>query len=469
MSDQNNTSYPEMLDFLKSPLKDMSPISSVKEKLSIFIPLFLLEIVIAIFCGGIISQLTNGLHLMEGFKLERFFNNYPVWVVFIYVALAGPMLEELLFRLPLKLNEKYVQINVVLTLTGLIYILVFTIKVYIIQVSLVVVEILLLSIYFAGRELFNKYIISAWNSKFSWVFYISAATFGMLHISNYSPKLITFLLMPILVLPQFIVGLFCGYIRLRLGFFWGYFFHASHNFVFIVPFLITAIFAFSPPNSVKITESVIITEHNNMDLSNNWRITNDTIEFERARFIYIIARLIPADEKIIEIKDSIIAGKIITLNYARKPNTSKGRSMGSSATVLYELLRKYKLKLERIPADKEMYKIEIVDSVKLDQKTRNIQDTIITRRIPYLENDDITLHNIDFKFLARSMDQFYSKQVVDSTNNHNKYTIEVPRIGFNKLNKFFEDQYGFRLNSIMTKVTGYRVTSKELKTQRAAE
>lgn len=240
MSDQLNASSPEMLDFLKSPVKDLSPISSVKEKLSIFIPLFLLEIVIAIFCGGIISQLTNGLHLMEGFKLERFFNDYPVWIVFIYVALAGPMLEELLFRLPLKLNEKYMQINVALTVTGLIYILVFTIKVYIFQISMVVVEIILLSIYFSSKKLFNKYIINIWNKKFTWVFYISAGTFGMLHISNYSPKFIIFLLMPILVLPQFIVGLFCGYIRIRLGFMWGYFMHAAHNFVFIIPFLITS-------------------------------------------------------------------------------------------------------------------------------------------------------------------------------------------------------------------------------------
>lgn len=257
MSDQNNVSSPEMLDFLKSPVKDMPAISSLKKKLSIFIPLFLLEIVIAIFCGGIISQLTNGLHLMEGNKLEHFFSDYPVWVVFIYVALAGPMLEELLFRLSLRLNEKYVQLNVVLMLTGLMFILVSSIKIFIIQVSLITIEIILLSIYFAGKELFNKYILSIWDRKYIWVFYLSAAIFGLLHISNYNPKFLTFLLMPILVLPQFIVGLFCGYIRIRLGFFWGYFFHASHNFVFIIPLLLTPLII-NPVN-----KSVEITEHDN--------------------------------------------------------------------------------------------------------------------------------------------------------------------------------------------------------------
>jgi len=454
MPDQLNASSPEMLDFLKSPVNDMPDISTIKEKLSIFIPLFLLEIVIAVFCGGIISQLTNGLHLMEGNKLEHFFSYYPVWVVFIYVALAGPMLEELLFRLPLKLNEKYMQINVVLTVTGLIYILVFTIKVYIIQISLVVVEIILLSIYFSSKELFNKYIISIWSRKFIWVFYLSAAIFGMLHISNYSPKLITFLLMPILVLPQFIVGLFCGYIRIRLGFFWGYLLHVSHNFIFIIPFLITAIFAFSNARSVKITE------HDKIDFLDTWKITNDTIEFGRAKINYIVSKLIQTDIEKIIFDDSLLANKIISLKYAREPRNSRERSISSNAIVLNELLRKYKLKLERIPADKEIYTLEITDSIKLDFRTRNLKDTIITTSIPFLTNDEIILHNVDFKFLARSMDQFYSKQVVDSTNNHNKYTIQVPRIGFNKLNKFFEDQYGFRFNRKYTKVTGYRITSK---------
>ncbi len=454
MSDPLNYSSPEMIDFLKSPVKDMPEISSLKVKLSIFIPLFLLEIVIAIFCGGIINLLTNGLHLMEGFKLERFFNVYPVWAVFIYVALAGPMLEELLFRLSLKLNEKYMQINVVLTVTGLVYILVFTIRVYLIQISLVVVEIILLSIYFNSKELFNKYIIKIWDRKFIWVFYISAATFGMLHISNYSPRLITFLLMPILVLPQFIVGLFCGYIRIRLGFMWGYVFHASHNFVFIIPFLITAMFAFTHSNPVKITE------YDKIDFFDPWRITNDTIEFDRARINYIFSKLIETDIEKIKFDDSLLANKIISLKYGRKPVKSDQKSIGSSATVLNQLLKKYKLTLERIPHDKEIYQIEITDSVKLEYKTRNLQDTIITRIMPFLENDDITLHNVDFNFLARSMDRFYSKQVVDSTNNHNKYTIQVPRIGFNKLNKFFEDQYGFRFKRIYTKVTGYRITSE---------
>jgi hypothetical protein len=455
MSDQNNVSSPEMLDFLKSPVKDMPAISSVKEKLSIFIPLFLLEIVIAIFCGGIISQLTNGLHLMEGNKLEHFFNAYPFWVVFIYVALVGPMIEELFFRLPLKMNEKYAQINVVLTLTGFIYILVFTIKVYIIQISLVIVEIILLSVYFNSKKLFNKYIINIWNKKFTWVFYISAGTFGMLHISNYSPKFIIFLLMPILVLPQFIVGLFCGYIRIRLGFFWGYFLHAAHNFVFIVPFLITTLISVSNSQSVKITE------HDNMDFSNTWKITKDTILFDRDRIGDIVSKLIPIGKDSIDFEDQKIADKILTLKYIRKSQRFTGKSISSSAFVLNELLRKYKLKIERIPVDKEIYELEIIDSVKLDFKTRNLKDSIITTSIPYLTNDEIILHNVDFKFLARSMDQFYSKQVVDSTNNHNKYTIQVPRIGFNKLNKFFEDQYGFRFNRKYTKVTGYRITSRK--------
>jgi hypothetical protein len=209
-----------------------------------------------------------------------------------------------------------------------------------------------------------------------------------------------------------------------------------------------------------LSKSVEITEHESLNFVNTWKMSMDTVEIDRASIREIVPKLINTEKEKIEFEDSLIADKIISLKYSRKPISSERKAISSNATILNVLLRKYKLRLIRLPVDAEAYKIEITDSMRLAYKTKNIQDTVITRRIPYLENEDITLHNVDFKFLAKSMDRFYSKQVVDSTGNNEKYTIIIPRIGFNKLNKYFEDQYGFRFKRISTEVTGYRITSK---------
>lgn len=46
-------------------------------------------------------------------------------------------------------------------------------------------------------------------------------------------------LVPFLILSQFFTGLILGYLRIKLGFFWGFLFHAVWNFVFIMtPYLL---------------------------------------------------------------------------------------------------------------------------------------------------------------------------------------------------------------------------------------
>ncbi|MEM7730440.1 MAG: CPBP family intramembrane glutamic endopeptidase [Pseudomonadota bacterium] len=73
---------------------------------------------------------------------------------------------------------------------------------------------------------------------FPTAFYGSALLFAMLHLSNYeggfsSP------VMALAVLPQFVVGLVLGYVRMRFGLVAAIIFHALYNFVLVGLFLVS--------------------------------------------------------------------------------------------------------------------------------------------------------------------------------------------------------------------------------------
>jgi hypothetical protein len=454
MSDQNMKQIDALVAFLKAPSKDIPVIYSKGEKFAIMVPLFLLDIALALFSGAIISIIVKEFGLLEGHKMTAFMNDRPAWFIIFYGVMLAPVIEEFFFRLHLRINEKYLQLNVILMITGLIYILASIINVRILQICLIALEVLLLAIYLIKKEQINTYLLTIWERKYFSVFYISSSIFALLHISNYDPKAITYLLIPILVLPQFVLGVLCGFLRLRLGFIWGIIFHSGHNLLFLSPLIVSTLLIYISSNTVKITE------HNSLNNVNTIKVSNDTVEFNRATLIDIISNLKKINKDKTVFEDSLLAAKILSVEFHRKTIPTNKYQSSSTTIVINELEKKYKLKLEPIPAYKEVYQIEIFDSSRLNLVNRRINDTVITRNIPYLENEDITLHNVDFKFLAKAMDRFYSKQVVDSSNNNKKYTILIPRTGFNKLNKYFEDQYGFRFKRISTEVTGYKISSK---------
>lgn len=66
---------------------------------------------------------------------------------------------------------------------------------------------------------------------FAWFYYLAAVLFAAVHLSNFagsrSPLLIA------LVLPQFVLGLILGYLRIRRGLWASMILHALHNSVFI--------------------------------------------------------------------------------------------------------------------------------------------------------------------------------------------------------------------------------------------
>jgi membrane protease YdiL (CAAX protease family) len=102
-------------------------------------------------------------------------------------------------------------------------------------ISLFTGTILSLCTYFLLKKI-EIHLIKLWNKNTRILLFISAVLFGYVHIFNYNITLNLILFSPFILLPFIVGGLIIGYIRIRMGFFWGLTYHVTNN---LIPILIT--------------------------------------------------------------------------------------------------------------------------------------------------------------------------------------------------------------------------------------
>lgn len=179
----------DFIDFVIYPNDNQINIS-LKSKLSLFIIMFFL------YCLLIIIFLIPLLELI--YEISKLSGNTNVYLtlpttIFFFVFLI-PFIEELIFRYFLRFNG--------------------------IKTMMI------------GHK--------KWLEIFPKLVYGSSICFGFLHLTNFSnPTYIFFLLSPLIILPQIIIGFFISYLRVRLNFLWGVFFHCLWNFMalIVIPYI----------------------------------------------------------------------------------------------------------------------------------------------------------------------------------------------------------------------------------------
>ncbi|MCG6189764.1 hypothetical protein [Maribellus maritimus] len=160
-------------------------------------------------------------------------NSIPV---ILSTILLIPFLEELISRLPLQIKPiNFLPFIIAIPLyQGIFY----TYKIHG-EASWV----MLFPICIAGIVsflIFNKFIFSKiktyLQSKYKLYFYFIATVFALLHLSNFQFSWYLLIFAPLLVLPQFSVGLILGFVRNHCGFFYGFYFHGIHNAALLLLF-----------------------------------------------------------------------------------------------------------------------------------------------------------------------------------------------------------------------------------------
>ncbi|MBU1372132.1 MAG: CPBP family intramembrane metalloprotease [Bacteroidetes bacterium] len=150
-------------------------------------------------------------------------------ILFILVLL--PILEEITFRLPLKINK----INIFLSAIGFYFL--FVVPIYSINKILILNELIKFLFFvtfifcFCFYFLSNRYLKIISSRYYTFFFYFLSILFGFLHMTNFIdgvPDYLVFLA-PIFTFHQVIAGISLGYIRIRNGLFWSIILHCIFN------------------------------------------------------------------------------------------------------------------------------------------------------------------------------------------------------------------------------------------------
>jgi hypothetical protein len=166
-----------------------------------FIILFLIDIIVGL---GISTPL-------------RYFNLFPSqkdynFTTFniIKISLLLPIIEELIFRLPLRISK----VNFAIPLCIILFLILYKLNIYIaISLSLVLFVVMLIGI---KKESDILNFAGIFYKKYFWfLFYFQALIFGFLHLTNYNLEYNYFYLFPFFIISYIITGSFFGYLRIR--------------------------------------------------------------------------------------------------------------------------------------------------------------------------------------------------------------------------------------------------------------
>lgn len=156
--------------------------------------------------------------------LKDIISNYTILFPLLYI----PTIEELTFRLYLNLKKRYIYISFFIFYFTFILPF-FKISEYLNYQGIYLFICFILCSFILKCNI--NYFILFFKKKYTLLFYISALVFGLVHIPNFSQSLPGELRIfsIIFILPQFFVGVFTAYLRIRLGLSWSILLHTCFN------------------------------------------------------------------------------------------------------------------------------------------------------------------------------------------------------------------------------------------------
>ena len=198
--------FNDLISFLKNPnLEERYEIKSITSFFKLLWRSFLITLGISIAISLFISTPLRYLNLLPPLKDINF-----SFLSFLKISFFVPLVEELIFRLPLRISR----VNLITSL-GLILFLIFqNLNIYV-SLSFLIVSfgfIILIIINRSdilpiGGNFFTKYYL--------FIFYSQAILFGLLHLPNYNLDLKYFYLFPLFIIIYILIGCLWGYIRVR--------------------------------------------------------------------------------------------------------------------------------------------------------------------------------------------------------------------------------------------------------------
>jgi hypothetical protein len=226
--------------FLKHP--DQEPESLTKsQKFSNIFKLLCWSYFLVFIIGTGINALLRMINYTGTNRVGTVSISYDQLTIIILASIVIPLIEEIMFRLPLRFRP----INLALATFFFVRSLytIFSVSIVKNPIDNLIIG-LIISFIWSGLVFYIfRYVIDQhkaqmfYKKRFKSLFYFSVILFGALHIFNYSDWKSLLFLAPIIVLPQIIIGFALGFIRIKYGFWYGFITHGVYNFFLILPFL----------------------------------------------------------------------------------------------------------------------------------------------------------------------------------------------------------------------------------------
>ena len=213
MSDVIVMTFHALWRFIKKPVELSEDKASLQLKIGTCGALFLIQIppllVLMALVGGL-EQL--GLWDEDMHSLQKIFQEMEPVLIFFFAVIMAPLLEEVMFRLILRFRSNFLIL-------------------WSIHIGV--------ALHLGQKRSLLKTARKVWDKFYGRVFYLMTMAFGLMHIMNFEPSLNIYLLAPILVAPQILIGINLGYLRVRFGLIWSILFHALYNGILMSIALLT--------------------------------------------------------------------------------------------------------------------------------------------------------------------------------------------------------------------------------------
>ncbi len=416
----------ELINYFKSPYEIEKWDEDFGTKLSFWLKILAIDFIISAIITIIMSIIEGlGIFSMENHAVLEMMESLSPVVFIILAVFMIPFIEELVFRLPLR--NRFNPLFRLITLFS---------RIFGKQVHQDMKE--------AFESIYAKY--------FKIIFYSSALIFALLHITNYDMSFTLLLFMPLLILPQLLFGMFGGYIRLKLGFFWGACLHFAHNLIFLsIPLImmmnsdeykfnndaVDAIFLSTENVSIQIEESDF-----SFFSSKHAQFSDDSLSFKDYGLNEIILMLLDVREELVKF-ENVPYSKGLRLECNAKVLND---SVDINKALLEQLEKHYHFRISQQTSLEKGLEIFIADTAKFTQNTKapsnETYNTHISSSFGSMEMTNVSLGDLA-ETLSKNMNQPVSytgssKHRIDISYDTGS-TDEIKKVLFDKLGLKFKD------------------------------
>ena len=221
----------DIVHFVVSPSSDLSEskfgLNTIIDFLVIALITLILAISINVFALYILNpELTGSLNSLQ--------QNKSPFVFALLLILIAPIREELYYRLFLKFTPAFLAVSFTIFCHQLIskkwyHVTIYDTEVYpffrlVLAILFAVVFYLIIS-----HKSIESRISSFFGNYFKWIFWFSCVCFAYSHSHYFTDNTFNTLWMPILILPQLILGVSLGYMRIKYGMVYAVLLHVFYN------------------------------------------------------------------------------------------------------------------------------------------------------------------------------------------------------------------------------------------------